>query len=56
MSSREEVGATPNVIMDEAFIHFLLPEIFYWIRPQDVAHQPVRRGLAESVDLDAQRK
>lgn len=50
-SSREEVRATSNMIMNEALRRLLLPEVLRGVGPQDVAHQPCGRRLSEAVDL-----
>lgn len=52
---REEIGAAANVVMYEEIVRFLLTELFKRIGPQDVAHQTMGRGLAESVNLNTVR-
>lgn len=47
----EEVGASSHVVVDEILRRLLLAEIFQRVGPQDVAHQPMRRRLAEAVNL-----
>ncbi len=47
----EEVGASSDVIMHEILGRLLLTEIFERIGPEDVAHQPVRGRLSESINL-----
>ena len=48
---REEVGATPNVVMDKVFAGLLLTKLFERVGPEYVAHKTMRGGLTEAVDL-----
>ena len=51
--AREEVGAASDVVVDEALRVLLVAELLKRVGPQDVAHEAVRRRLAEAVDLRA---
>jgi hypothetical protein len=48
---REEVGATSDVVVDEALVARLVSKVLQWICPQQVAHESVRRRLSEPVNL-----
>ena len=48
---REEVRASPNMIMNEVLGRLLLPKVLQRVGPQDVTHQSVSGRLAESVNL-----
>jgi hypothetical protein len=52
LSSREKVAAPPNMVVYEVVRRVLLgTEVLQWVRPEYVAHQPMRWGLSEAVDL-----
>jgi hypothetical protein len=48
---REEVRATPDVVVNEVFPGLLLSELFQRIRPENVAHEAMSWRFAETVDL-----
>jgi hypothetical protein len=50
---REEVRAPPHMVVQKAVRRLLRPKVLRRVRPQDVAHQALRRRLAEAVDLRA---
>lgn len=39
------------MVVHKTLVCFFAPEILEWVCPQDIAHQAVRWGLAEAVDL-----
>lgn len=47
---REKVRTSTDIIVDEEIRSFFLTKFFERIRPEDVAHQPVGWGFAETVD------
>jgi hypothetical protein len=49
--AREEVRATPDVVMHETVAVLLVSELLERVGPEDVAHKAVRRRLTEAVDL-----
>lgn len=51
-NARKEVGATADMVVHKAFVVLLVAKLFERVGPQDVAHQSVRRRLAETVDLE----
>lgn len=51
INEREEVGASADMIVYKAVGDLLLAKIFDWVGPENIAHEPMRRGLAEAIDL-----
>ena len=52
---REEVRASSYVVVDKAVRRLLLTEVFDRVGPENVAHETLRRGLAEPVNLSVWR-
>lgn len=48
---RKEEGTPSYMVVDEALIRLFRTKVFQWIRPEQVAHETMRRWLPESVDL-----
>lgn len=44
------------MVVDEGLVGRLLAEVFKWITPEEVAHDAMRRGFPEAVDLSASQE
>jgi hypothetical protein len=49
---REEVRASSDVVVNKEVVGFLLPKLFEWVGPEDIAHQSVCGWLTETINLD----